>query len=256
MRNIETGRTAEIGFLKYAARKLTVALVSPVARSETIDDNNSLGKAKEGLRAGKGLLVIINHFSDKEPEQIIDKIFCQSTTDSKKIIVPIAYHKDKPVYHKMGKIIDVDLKPIVTKSTLEKEEYKNLKLNEGAVEFKNSSVELLREGGIVVLAPQGSRMPYLDKPHATVGTFMLEAKRKGLDDYSFLFIASGIKGITDYSKKGIDGFNLNKKYTLNIGSYMTSKEILKKAEGDFRNVDKIIYEELNKIVPYPQRQTL
>ena len=34
MGNIETGRTAEIGFLKYAARKLAVASVSLVTRSE------------------------------------------------------------------------------------------------------------------------------------------------------------------------------------------------------------------------------
>jgi len=256
MGNIETGKTAEIGFLKYVARKLVVASVSPVARSETIDKNHSLDKAKEGLRAGKGLVIIINHFSDKDPEQIIDKIFCQGTMDSKKIIVPIAYHKDKPIYHKMGKIIDVTLKPIVTKSTLEKEKYKNLKLNEGKVEFVNSSIELLREGGIVVLPPQGTRVPYLDKPRTTVGTFMLETRRKGLNDYLFLFVASGIRGITDYSKKGIDGFNLNKKYTLNIGHLMTSKEILEKAGGNFRDVDRISYEELNAIVPYPQKQTL
>jgi hypothetical protein len=38
----------------------------------------------------------------------------------------------------------------------------------------------------------------------------LDAKRKDLKDYAFLFIGLGIRGVTDYSKKGIDGLNLNK----------------------------------------------
>ena len=68
MGNIEAGKSANVNFLEYAFRKFTFATLSrTVFKSEVIDANHSLDKAKDALMHGKGLVVVINHFSRKDP---------------------------------------------------------------------------------------------------------------------------------------------------------------------------------------------
>jgi hypothetical protein len=261
----EAEKGSSVGFLKHVARKLTVAALSPtIFRSETIDDNHSVNKAKEILGGGNGLIIVINHFSLRDPPQAVNEIFHHAVMNSKKIITPIAYHMDKDMYHWLGKIIDVVLKPIVTKSTINEGTPNDRELNDGMKEYFDESMELLKKGGIVVLTPQGTRLPHLGQPdNPTIGTFMATANKNGLDRYAFLFIGFGIKGADDYSDKKIKGLNLSRKYTVNIGTCLTREEILAEAQAEaektenatkkprnpFRFVDKVVYEELRKVVP-------
>jgi hypothetical protein len=251
MTRIETGNT---DVLRWGARKFAVLTLSPFLRAEMTDKFHSFDKAKKILKEGNGLIVVINHFSKKDPFQAIREIFYHRVTDSKKLIAPIAYHMDHKVLHYLAPALDVTRKVIVTRNTLDEGKNNGLELNFGKKEYYADTIKLLRKGGIILLAPQATRMPNLGQPHnRAAGGILKFAQESEFTNFAFLFMGIGIKGIDDYSTGKIRGLNLLKRYTVNIGPCLTSKEILEKAGGDFRNVDGIIYEELGKVVPKAYR---
>lgn len=251
MNKVEGEKSADIGFLKHAARKLSSLTLSPtILRSETIDNNRSIDKAKEVLRSRNGLIVVINHFSLKDPPLAVNEVFLHREMGSKKVIAPIAYHMDKDLYHWLGKPMGVVLKPIVTENTVKENKNNGHELNEGKAEYLDESIKLLKKGGVVVLAPQGTRrgtLGYPDKPN--IGTLIRMAEKKGIGNFAFLFMGLSIEGVDDYSDKKVRGFNPLKKYRINIGACLTKDELLEKAGGNVRAVDRIVYEELGKLVP-------
>lgn len=263
MGNVEIGKAANVGFLKHVARELTTAALRPtVLRSEVTDNDHSIDRAKAILRDGNGLIVVINHFSLKDPLLAVIEVFRNTIMGSRKIITPIAYHMDRSIFRKIGGVNGVTFMSIVTKNTMKEGKNNDRKLNDGMLEYIAKSVELLKRGGIVVLAPQGTRMSHLGQPdNLTVGTFMAAAKKNELENYAFLFIGFGIKGVDDYSKKR--EFNLFEKYIVNIGACLTSEEVLTEAEkmaeesgetlkklrSPLRFVDKVVYKKLREIVP-------
>lgn len=247
---IETGKASDINLFERAGRKVAVVVLSPVFRSERTDNDHGIDKAKEVLRQGNGLIIIINHFSLKDPPLAINEVLRHTEMSNKKVISPVAYHMDKKLYHWLGKMIGVTLKPIVTKNTVKEGKNNGRELNDGMKEYSSGAIRLLKEGGIVILAPQGTRMSHLgQRDNPTVGTLMATARRNGLENFAFLFIGFSIEGVDDYSGKKVRGFNPLRKYGINIGACLTSEEMLTRAGGDFRNVDAVIFEELRKVVP-------
>lgn len=263
-----TRKESDIDLFRYGARKLADATISPrVFKSELTDSGRSIDKAREALGNNKGVIFIINHLSERDPAQIVREIFHDKGMGRKKIIAPIAVHHDHLWLHAAGKLLGVTLKPIVTENTRKEQRYRDRKLNEGKAEYSTESIEGLKKGRIVVLAPQGERMPKLGHPqfkNLVIGTLMALAKKNKLDNYAFLFIGIGIKGVDDYSDgKRIKGFNPSDVYTLNIGTFLTNEDVLaqatrlatetavisKKPENPLRFVDQVIFEELRKVVP-------
>lgn len=253
MTKIETGNTDLLG---WGARKLTVFALSPFLRAETTDEYHSIDRAKELSRHGNGLIVIINHFSYKDPPQAINKIFYTKVIGSKKIIAPITIDEYTSLVRLLGKITDVSLKPIITETTKREGKNKDLKLGEGQGDYISKSVALLKKGGIVLIAPQGARMPYLDRlDKRAIGRLLISVERAKVNNYAFLFIGLGIKGVDDYSGEDIKGLNSSKEYTVNIGACLTREELfIKRAGGNYKIVDTIIYDELNKVIPKAYRK--
>lgn len=262
MANIETGRT-NIGLSVQIARKFSTGVLGhTILRAETTDSNHSIDKTRELLKNGYGLIVIINHWSLKDPPIIIDELFRLEDFRNRMIVVPIAYHMDSSILRKFFKINGVTSKPIVTENTVTKGKNNGRELNDGMIEYLDESIKLLKNGGIVVMAPQGTRMSHLGEPNkTTVGTFMAKARGKGLENYAFLIVGLGIKDVDNYSKKS--GLNLLNKYTVKFGPCLTGEEVLTEAEkmaekseetlkkfnNPLRFVDKIIYNKLRPLLP-------
>lgn len=265
MANVETGKRPSISFSAQIARRIAAIALSPVLRSEITNNPDAIDKAEKILESGHGLLIISSHFSKRDGPQLLDLIFRNKMMANKKMIAPFAYHMNPLIYRVIGKLLNVTPMSIVTQSTIDKGKNNGKKLGDGLTDYFTKAVESLREPEIVGLTPQGSRERSLGKQfkYPAVGTFMMTAERKHLDNYGVLFIALGIKGANDYSEKKAGNFNLLKKYTVNIGACLTNKEILeratilakaeeeisKKPETPFRFVDSVIHEELRKIVP-------
>lgn len=264
---IQPGKGPDISFPTLITRRLTsAALRHTVLRYEETDNDHSVDKAEGLLNKGHGLIVVINHFSRPDPPYAVQIIFDHSIMGKKEIVVPIAVHVDNFLFHLLGKVDDFTPMPIVTGNTVKRKKYQHREVNEGMSEYLGKSIDSLKEGKIVVIAPQGERQGNLGQPNkTTIGTLMRKATAADLENYAFLFIGFGIKGIDDYSKK--KGLNLLDKYTANIGACLTSEEVMAKATilmeeaqegaGDvsrkpkspFRFVDRVIYDELRKVVP-------
>lgn len=244
---IEPGKASNINPFERTARRLTVTVSNPLLKHEMTDKDHSVEKAKEALGRGEGVMILFNHFSTRDPPLIISIAF---EMGSKKVVAPIASHMDHLVYHVIGKLIGVTIKPIVTKNTVK--ENKNRKLGDGMIRYHNNAIRFLKEGGIVAMSPQGTRMPHLGEPdNRTVGSFMAAAKGKHFETFNVLVIGLGIKGIDDYSDRR--GLNPHEIYTVNIGSCLTRQELMDRAGNDPRAVDGIVYEELRKVIPSSYR---
>ena len=239
-----------IGKLTHVSRRLTVAITEPLFRTNRKDEFNGLSNAADILKKGKGLVIFFNHFSLKDPPHMVREIFVQKEMRNKRIVAPLAHHMYKDSYGIIGNILGVVVKPIVNENTLKKAKYKELELGNGTKEYIDESINALKQGGIVLLPPQGTREESLGQPkQRIVGNFMARANRNGLTKFGILFIGIGIEGTNDYSQGVTRGFNLRRKYSVHIGSCLTNQDLMQKANGSYKAVDNIVFEELGKVVP-------
>ena len=258
----EPRRPSDVNGKEYAARVKWSRRLRHVLRTEVIDNASSLELAEEVSRRNDGLVVVFTHFSRIDPVHTILVMVKQEEIGRKNFLVPIALHQDRHIFHKLGNETAIKLIPIVTENTLKRDGYKNRKPNEGGREYLNEAADSIRKGEVVFVSAQGEREPHLGQPEKpTMGLFMRKMKLSGIENYSILFVGFEIKGTEDYSKK--KGFNFLNRYTANIGACLSSKTILERATGmareaekisekpanPFKHVDRVIYEELNKVVP-------
>lgn len=225
----EQARNINIGLPKQIIRKvITEALGHTILRTELIDVNHSLKTAEENSRRGRPTIFVFTHPTKTDPPRALEVMINHSSVSNGKIITgPIALHQDNFLYHWLGKITGLELKPIVTKNTLAKAKYKDHKLGEGNKEFLDTFIDRMKMGGTIFEAPQGERQDHLGPPeNMAIRTLMKRAKDNGIEDYLIVFMGFEIKGTEDYSKK--KGFNFFKKYTVRT-SCLTDREILAKA---------------------------
>lgn len=238
--------------IKRAAIKK--ALAGPL-RKETIPTLSSGMKRAELLNQdGYGIIVVFPHFSLRDPFQVLNEIFSNSTLSKRPITVPIAFHQNYPGLIKAGRQFSIDNRLIVTKETILKGKNKGKKLGEGLAEFTSRAVSTLEEGGVVIVAPQGGRKPLLGEPESpTIGTLIAQTDRKKVHNVALVSIGLGIKDQNDYSKEKVGKFNLFKKYTVAVGNTYTKSELKVLAEGDTRKIDNVVFSELSMLVPESYR---
>jgi hypothetical protein len=227
-----------------------------------IDQQNNLSRAEAMLNQGKGLVVVINHFSERDSVEILmNFLFKTSVFQDKPIVAPIAYHQYMRAYVRWAATtFDINLCPLVTEDTIKREEYKNLEINKGMPEYIDAGLSVLKKGGILLVAPQGGRRPRLipvqsdsaipiEPNPPTIGTFMANAARNEFDNYGFLFVGLGINETFDYSSPDAGGLNIGKEYVLRVGDVISAQELLLRADGKRKQIDPIVYQELAKLVP-------
>lgn len=240
-----------VGILRHALRKVATVLPGAVIfRNEKPRNLDGLERAKELSKKGYGVIVVINHFSLKDPPQVGKLLFETQGLGSKKIHFPIAYHMYKMHRHGydkiLGRLFGITFKPVVTKSTIDKGKNDGLPLHSGGKEFLQKALGGLEKGEIVVIAPQETRQPFLGElAEKGIGTLIAGAKRNNLK-IALLFIGLGIENVTDYSE--MEDFNRFKKYKVNIGECFTNDEVMEQVNGDFRKVDNFVFRNLYEVV--------
>jgi len=234
---------ARIGLERFVAH-------TPFFRSEIVNPER-LEDARNILRKGMGLCLVANHFSQTETINIYKIPFGDPELRKRRVVAPLAEHQKRFFIDPLSHLLGVSVKYVVTDETVRRAEEKGEpvpKKNEGAVEFMEDALEILSQKGILILFPQGTRRESLyplENPK-TVSILMKRAKRNKVR-LGFLFVGVDLaEEVEDYSK--VRGFNVFKKSKLIIGNSLTDEELLTQAGGDLKEVDEIVYKQLEPLV--------
>lgn len=230
-------------------RNLVRAVLNPLLWHH-VKQPHGLERAEELLDQGIGLLILINHFGKTDPAQVINNVvFAREKMRRKPITTPIAYHQQKPYINMLAGLTSINIKPIVTPDTIRLNQNDGLDQGTGLPHYINFSLQTLKHGGIVLLAPQAGRRERLGEPNKTMRLFMLQAKRRGVNNFGMLFIGLGIKGTTDYSERSAGGLNIGKTYEINIGPTFTQEEAILDAGRQNLDLDAWVFSQLAHLVP-------
>lgn len=117
--------------------------------------------------------------------------------------------------------------------------------------YFDEACDNLKKGGIVFVAPQATRSTELKLSKRTLGTFLTAATRKkgvNPEKIAILFLGHEIKGVNDYTQKGLRGFNRGKTFIMRPGPCVTLSEALE-ASGGLHSLDRWAVEDvLSKFV--------
>lgn len=230
----------------------------------------ALEKAEKLLSEGYGLITIFNHWSKRDPAEVIKAL--TSLLPHALFVdmhAPVGKHQWKFYIAAISEFWGVAASPITTPDTLR--EWRRQKpprlVNKDEAEkeyqaYLQTAAEILELGGILFVAPQAGRKSRMTAfPGDPIGSIVYFTREQGFEKIAFLPIGIGEKGRTDYSASG---FNFGHTYTLSIGECMALSEI--EEELTQRNqsinqqrsqqpnlrlitVDNVIYEQLNTVVP-------
>jgi hypothetical protein len=199
-------------------------------------------------RAGYGLLVLMNHFSFRDPPQVLSMLFSSELLRTRPVLAPTAAHQANAAVRAIADIFGIELCLIVTAESVAR---KGLDPSQGQtpMDYAREATNTLSEGGIVLLAPQTTRMPSLGVPTARpVSLLLAQARRKRLHNVALVCLGLGISGVSDYDLGAVGGFNLRRHYEARLGRVFTLDEALQEA-GSLRAMDAWIFTQLRDLVP-------
>lgn len=240
--------------LQVSRRLGRMALHAPMLRERTLHaDPEGLARAEELNGEGYGVLVLINHPSRRDPVQAMGSIASSPQFEDKRITGPIAAHQTMHgIVPKVAEILGVSLHEVVTQSTIDKGKNDGHELGFGSIAYVKDATRTLRDGGIAVMAPQGTREPTLEyNGQESVQGLLRMAGHKN-PNIAVHFMAFGYKGrwginqLDDYSKR--KGLNPFRRYDAIHGPTYTLEEA-KQMAAKHQNLDAWAFAELSKIVP-------
>lgn len=239
----------------------------PVFRNETLDAQQGLQKLREGLRHGTGGIIISTHFSEVDPVWIMNDATEKIGLRNIPILQPIASDRTYGgIILKLGEAAGVKIMPIVTPDAAERAEKRGEKLEkgQGLDEYFKKAAEVLDRGGLVSMPYTATRQPdlRLNERDDVTTKFIYEMTQAGVSNFNIHFAAPELPGVTDYSTRDVRKYNAFQKHIIHHGATYSIDEVLTMCRDNtegiserrqkfntVRNVGKLTYEELRKIVP-------
>lgn len=229
-------------------RHMTAICAGYLLRNSLVDEKGALAAAEQFLDDGYGLIMVINHFFQRDGLQVVHLLFNSSTMRQRPIVAPVALHHHGATVRYFANKLDLQLQPIVTDGTIR---FLGDEVNrgDGLAEYFMAAIECLRQGGIVLVDPQASRQITMGLPtHQPMGSLMAQAKRCGVNRLALMFIGLGLRGATDYTTDNAGGFNIHRVYELRLGETLPADVVINLVGGR-RYVDGRIFEYLRQLVP-------
>jgi hypothetical protein len=200
------------------------------------------------LDQGYGFIVLMNHFSTRDSVQVLALLLGTPAVIRQPILAPVAHHQLKPLFYFCSVRMALQLCPIVTAKTV-KVLGSNFIQGSGMAEYTSKAMECLGLGGVLLLAPQGSRRSTLGDPAGRpLGNLLSLAKRRGVKNVALMFIGLGIPSVADYSRKRVGGANIGNGYELRFGQTIAAEEAVHLAGGR-RRIDSWSFQQLRRLVP-------
>lgn len=248
----ESLRPAGITGREKITRAVSRVALAPILRQEIVNpESQGLARAEELHRDGYGIVVLINHFSRTDPIHAMRRIAGIEEFKDQQVVAPIAKHQAVPGLIAYSRINGIRLHKVVTaetvKKAIEKGKSGGAEKGQGVPAYLHAVVDILTKGGIVVIAPQGTRqstLQYDEEEMQAVRATLIRTRHN--PNIAFHFVAFGITGETDYSNRR--KLNIGTQYQIHHGGTFTAGEALEQA-GGLKNADRWAIEELAKIVP-------
>lgn len=233
-------------------RRKVVDVLRMLYPAHITDSYHGLVDAGELVAAGHGLLLVGSHFSLRDGPGVF--LYVAAGNDAlidKPWQAPVARHiADVARLANRFFGAKIDLKPVVTASTMKKPKYHHMHRGQGLRDYINSATETLRQGGVVALFPQATRMSYLPEPgeyDKAMEFLMTRTTKAGVKDFGILPVGFGLEGDEDYKKR--TGLNIGVTYEVTIGKLWLRNDALQSAEDTKRSLDGWIIDQLKQLVP-------
>jgi len=227
---------------------------------------SQFSRAEDLAEDGYGTVVNTSHFGKSDMPIDISRVFASPVLGRREVLLPIAIHQFKEWYVPVGRLLGIELAPIITPDSLEyvkthpgkEQKFMNyiktelLKDEERDLEETISSrliiTKLLRRyidrgivtlgrGGAVIMATQGERCANLNPDTYTSSLSLLLGRanevQPPLENIAVTSVGLGLRGVITgpvRSYEGRNGYNFSKIHEVNEGSTMTKREIEKRAQ--------------------------
>jgi hypothetical protein len=212
--------------------------------------DRGLIKAEQLLLEGRGLVIILLHYSRRDPFEALKITLFNPVMRERRIIVPIAYHHALPGLDELAAWLGGGVYPVVTPRTIKKMGDRAPDPRPALEAYMSGALTTLKDGGIVVFAPQGERQPSLGKPNIALRYLERRARRKGITDFGLMFVSPwpGEEAPFDYEQGS--GWNFRIKWLVLAGSTFTLQEAGEEAKKSFaNNLDAWAFNYLAQIAP-------
>ena len=234
--------------LHFAARKIAAGLASVFFPFHQFEIDNGVVEAEKLLDRDVGLIVVMNHFSLRDPLQLTGWLFQNRVFSRRDIVAPVAYHRYEWLLRSLCWLMAIETYPIATPKTI-RLRYGISNRNKAMKLYLESAVAALAEGSIVFLAPQAGRRCCLGEPLGhPVGRLFEMAAEKEVHNIGVLLLGFSIPDVVDYGDSSVRGLNPLRRYDVVVSRPYLFDEILQQA-GSASSIDSWIFAEMAQLLP-------
>src|SRR4030042_3370159 len=195
----DLGLRVEVSPFTTLLRKGTVIASKklPYPCEVTATPDNGLERARKLLEEDYALAILWNHISKRDgPALIVRIIFDHGPLNKRKVLVPIAYHQHGRITQMLATATNAELVPIVNRETIRKGKAKGKQLGYGKLKYAHEAIAILKQRGVVVLAPQGTRGDFSQNEHEigkNLEFLFTLTDHEHFDKFALLFVGINIE---------------------------------------------------------------
>lgn len=217
-----------------------------------VDADGGLTRAESLLDAGYGLVVLLNHFSTRDGPQVLSLLGRNRTMRRRTFLGPVAHHQWRRhglLVRVLTNLFAIRLFPVVTPHA-EKMYGPRQRQGDGLRAYLWAASAGLKQGNIVLLAPQARRRQHLGAPPRgrPVAKLLAQARADKVQHIALVFVGLSIPHEDDYSRDNVGGMNFSTLYEARFGPTFTVDEALRESQG-MASVDDWVFARLRDLVP-------
>lgn len=237
-----------------AERRAVVQQALQQFPTEVTDEHRSLARMANMSREGLGFMVASNHFCRDDFKRTLAVLLGQDALAKKRVAIALGLH-EFDTYAPFAQAAGIDVFPVTTQGTINTLGPKAPPLGTGMEEFMGAAVETLKQGNLVILAPQGGRRSRMSRSEGRIiQTLFGDAEDEGVE-FGVLFSGIGIKGRGDYTNRD---YHYGEVFILRFARVYTQTGLIAAIDGNsdsqkLRQVDAFWESQTRLLVPEEYR---
>lgn len=239
----------QIARWKQALQKPARLIVDRIFPTQELDSDSrsNLLKACEMLNEEYGIIVTINHFAKPEFFYLFSKLFSTDEFSQRGGLMALGTHEYRWLIVNFAKAVGVDTMPVVVSSTVKVMGTKAKSFGAGLEEYTEASAKRLAMAGTVLAIPQGQRGPRLGESRSTlIYTLLDDAAYYGAKRVAVMAAGIGFLKSANYEDRG---FHFFEQGVVRFNKPRTKEEIMEITNGNPKEIERFIFDQLREVVP-------